>query len=48
VWRRFVERLPDGRLELVPDAGHSVFWDDPGAVGGMVRRFLDASTDASG
>ena len=25
LWRRYVERLPDGRLELVDDAGHNVF-----------------------
>ena len=43
LWRRYVERLPDGRLELVPDAGHNVFWDDPGGVGSTVRRFLDAA-----
>ena len=41
LWRRYVERLPDGRLELVEDAGHNVFWDDPGGVGGTVRRFLE-------
>ena len=41
LWRRYVERLPDGRLELVADAGHNVFWDDPGGVGGTVRRFLE-------
>ena len=43
LWRRYVERLPDGRLELVPDAGHNVFWDDPGGVGSTVRQFLDAT-----
>ena len=42
LWRRYVDRLPDGRLELVPDAGHNLFWDDPAGVGGTVRRFLDA------
>lgn len=42
VWRLFVDRLPDGRLELVPDGGHNLFWDDPARVGGTVRRFLDA------
>lgn len=41
VWRRFVDRLPDGDLELVPDAGHNVFWDDRSGVGGVVRQFLD-------
>ena len=41
IWRRYVERLPDGRLELVEDAGHNVFWDDPGGVGGTMRRFLE-------
>jgi len=43
LWRRYVERLPDGRLELVADGGHNVLWDDPGGVGGTVRRFLDAA-----
>ncbi len=42
-WQRFVDRLPAGRLELVPDGGHNPFWDDPAGVGGTVRRFLDAA-----
>lgn len=40
VWRRFVDRLPHGELELVPDAGHNLFWDDPQGVGRSTRRFL--------
>ena len=40
VWRRFVDRLPDGRLELIEDGGHLVWLDDPERVGGLVRDFL--------
>ncbi|MBA2632087.1 MAG: alpha/beta hydrolase [Chloroflexi bacterium] len=43
LWRRYVERLPDGRLELVADGGHNLLWDDPVGVGGTVRHFLDAA-----
>jgi pimeloyl-ACP methyl ester carboxylesterase len=42
VWQRFADLLPDGRLQLVHDGGHNLFWDDPRGVGGTVRRFLDA------
>jgi len=40
VWRRAVGALPAGELRLVEGAGHTPWLDDPGLVGGHVRRFL--------
>jgi len=34
------ERLPNGRLETVPDAGHLVPMERPEAVAGLIRDFL--------
>jgi pimeloyl-ACP methyl ester carboxylesterase len=38
--RRFVELLPDGRLETVDRAGHNVHRDNPGAFLNALRSFL--------
>ena len=36
-----VEALPNGRLERIPDAGHSSNLENPGAVNAELRGFLD-------
>ena len=33
-------RLPDGRLAIVPDAGHAVHLEQPGRFGALVAGFL--------
>jgi pimeloyl-ACP methyl ester carboxylesterase len=38
--RRFRERLPDARIELVDDANHALFIDQPEVVEGLLRDFL--------
>lgn len=38
--RRLVERIPDGNLAVVPDAGHNVQEDNPAALIGALRAFL--------
>jgi pimeloyl-ACP methyl ester carboxylesterase len=40
--RRLERAMPRAEVELVPDAGHSLPVEHPEAVGGRVRRFLDA------
>lgn len=42
LWQRFVEALPDARLEITSDGGHLPWWDDPVAVAAMVRAHLGA------
>ncbi len=42
LWQRFVDALPDARLEIVPDGGHLPWWDDPGAVAQMIRAHIEA------
>ncbi|MFD0413804.1 alpha/beta fold hydrolase [Streptomyces sp. NPDC127108] len=37
---RLVERLPEGELVVVPDAGHNVQEDDPAALVAALRAFL--------
>jgi pimeloyl-ACP methyl ester carboxylesterase len=39
-WRRVVELLPRGELQLVEGGGHVPWLDDPSQVGGHVSRFL--------
>jgi 3-oxoadipate enol-lactonase len=34
------DRIPDARLELLPDLGHLFFWDDPDRTVALVRDFL--------
>jgi pimeloyl-[acyl-carrier protein] methyl ester esterase len=40
IWERFVARIPGGKLQLVPEAGHMPWWDRPAEVGRHVREFL--------
>jgi pimeloyl-ACP methyl ester carboxylesterase len=40
LWRRFVGLLPRGELEVVGEAGHLVWYDDPSRIGGRVAGFL--------
>ncbi|MGW4718340.1 alpha/beta fold hydrolase [Nocardia sp. NPDC004260] len=37
---RLVERIPDGELVVVPDAGHNVQEDNPAALITALRAFL--------
>lgn len=34
------ERIPNARLELVPDRGHLLFWEEPDRVAALVHDFL--------
>jgi 2-succinyl-6-hydroxy-2,4-cyclohexadiene-1-carboxylate synthase len=43
IGRRMVERMPDARLEIVPDAGHNVHLEAPVPWRDVVARFLAAS-----
>ena len=38
--RRHVALFADARLEVIPDAGHDVVWDNPGAAIPAIRAFL--------
>ena len=40
---RYAERIPNARLEVVPDAGHAVFIEDPERVAGPVLGFLETA-----
>jgi pimeloyl-ACP methyl ester carboxylesterase len=40
LWRRFVGLLPRGELEVVGEAGHLVWYDDPARISGRVAGFL--------
>jgi 2-hydroxy-6-oxonona-2,4-dienedioate hydrolase len=40
VWRRVVDAMPDGELQLIEGAGHMPWLDDPNGVADHVRRFL--------
>lgn len=40
LWRRAVDLLPRGELELVDGAGHMPWLDDPSAVAGHITRSL--------
>lgn len=46
--RAFVDELPDGRLEVIADAGHHVLVDRPDRLLEVVRLFLDAAQPRSG
>jgi 2-succinyl-6-hydroxy-2,4-cyclohexadiene-1-carboxylate synthase len=41
IGKRAVERLPEGRLWICPDAGHRVPWEQPDALIAELRAFLD-------
>lgn len=38
--------LPDSRLVVIPDAGHSAMLDQPGEFSRLVQRFVEGGTDA--
>jgi 2-hydroxy-6-oxonona-2,4-dienedioate hydrolase len=40
LWRRVVDLLPGGELQLIDGAGHMPWLDDPSRVAGHLRRFL--------
>jgi 2-hydroxy-6-oxonona-2,4-dienedioate hydrolase len=42
VWRRFTGLLPHAELEVVEDAGHMPWLDEPSRVAERLRRFLSA------
>jgi pimeloyl-ACP methyl ester carboxylesterase len=37
---RFVAKIPNADLEIVPGAGHAVWMDDPDGIAATIRRFL--------
>jgi pimeloyl-ACP methyl ester carboxylesterase len=39
VARQYAEALPNARLDLVPDGGHLVEYEDPGAISERIARF---------
>lgn len=39
-WRALAGRLPHGELQVVEDAGHMPWWDEPVQVGRLVGEFL--------
>jgi 3-oxoadipate enol-lactonase len=40
VIKSLVKALPDGRLRTVPDCGHSIYFEQPGAFNQLLRDFL--------
>lgn len=36
------ERIPDARIELFPDRGHLLVWEEGGAIAATVREFLQS------
>jgi pimeloyl-ACP methyl ester carboxylesterase len=40
--RRIADRIPDARLEVVPQSGHSSTVEQPEVVTGLIEKFLDA------
>lgn len=42
--REFIRRLPSVRVEIVPDAGHSVQSDQPKALTRLIEHFLRTPT----
>ncbi|MBA2281998.1 MAG: alpha/beta hydrolase [Acidimicrobiia bacterium] len=43
-YRRFVDRLPDARLETVTGAGHNVQSDNPAGLVDAIKPFLDSAS----
>lgn len=42
LWRRIMGLLPHGRLEVVDDASHEPWIEDPGGIAGQIRRLVAA------
>jgi 2-hydroxy-6-oxonona-2,4-dienedioate hydrolase len=42
IWRRFTERLPRAKFEVVDGGGHLVWYDDPSRIGARVMQFLSS------
>jgi pimeloyl-ACP methyl ester carboxylesterase len=40
IWQRFVDWLPNGRLEVIVGAGHMPWFDEPGRVAAAITQFL--------
>jgi len=40
LWRRVMGLLPNGRLEVVDDASHEPWIEDPGGIASQIRRFV--------
>jgi pimeloyl-ACP methyl ester carboxylesterase len=40
--RRIADQIPDARLEVVPQSGHSSTVEQPEVVTGLIEKFLDA------
>lgn len=43
---RHAARFSDARLQVIPDAGHDVVWDNPGATMAAIRGFLAGPTSS--
>ena len=42
VWRRVMATIPEGRLDVLDDAGHMLWLDDPAGVATRMQAFLTA------
>jgi len=42
VWRRLIDAMPNGQIQLIDGAGHMVWLDDPGGVASATASFLSA------
>jgi pimeloyl-ACP methyl ester carboxylesterase len=40
VAREFAPRLPNAQLEIIPEAGHAPWFDEPGLCAQRTREFL--------
>ncbi len=47
VARRFAQKLPNATLELMAEAGHAVWIDDPDHVAVAMKRFFSRSESTS-
>lgn len=45
IWRRVTGLMPRGRLEVLGDAGHDPWFEDPGRVASLIRGFLAGELD---
>ncbi len=47
VYREVAEKVPGGKLELMPDCGHALFVDDPMKFNALVEDFLKVAVRAT-